>query len=416
MVQPRIDGIICFGGDRWGDVKRPSQLMLQLSKRVPVVYIEPYLSVTSLLKNWRTAFSAPARPRLRRALGRGVDEAAPGIHVVSSMILTPPNRLSALLPARALAAVSEGQYRRASRRAFRAARRLGITSPAVWVSYPLPLTVAPDGKRHLTVYDCMDRWSEFPDALTDVKYGALVASAEQRLLDRADVVFCSAAGLFEAKRSSARGRTVLVRNGADIEHFSPKQRTPPPELAALRRPVVGYVGALADWVDFELLRSVILSRPDWSFVFIGPLFGSKSAGDARALELISGLPNVHLLGTRPYADVPAYVESFDVATIPFKVNGLTDDTDPIKVYEYLAAGVPVVSTPLPEVLRLPDVRIAAHSADFVRACEEAIGERRNPELVAARTAAAAANSWAARAEVAWLTMLDATVVADGDAV
>jgi len=406
VVAREVDGIVCFGGDRWGDVKRPSQMMLRLSERVPVVYVEPYLSVTSLVKNWRTAFGEAARPRLRRAVARELHEVAPGLNILTSMVAAPPNRLSSIMPAGLLGTVGEAQHRRAAARAYSAAGRLGIRSPLVWISYPMPLPPAPDGLAPPVVYDCMDRWTDFPNALSDERYRSLVTNAEQGLLDSADLVLCSAEGLYQAKLKTARGAVLLVRNGADVEHFAPKRRPVPKELAGLPGPIVGYIGAVADWFDFELVRSAALSRPEWSFVFIGALFGSKSAGDPRSLRLIADLPNVHLLGARPYRELPPYLEAFDVATIPFKINGLTEDTDPIKVYEYLAAGVPVVSTPLPEVRRLPGVRLASDAAGFVEQCEAARRERFDARLIADRIGVATENSWAARARVAWDAVLD----------
>ena len=404
MTNQRVDGIICFGGDRWGDVKRPSQLMLQLSRRVPVVYAEPYLSATSVLKNWRTAFSPHSSARLVRALSGTTDQAAPDLHLTSTMVAIPPNRLSHVVTAKALEAMSARYHRAAARRAYRVAEQLGISSPVLWVSYPLPLT-EPIGGGGPVVYDCMDRWSDFPDALADENYRRVIVDAEQRLLERADLVFCSAAGLFESKSKTAKGEVMLLRNGADVAHFLPGNRVAPQDIASLPRPILGYIGAMADWVDFELLRSVAVARPEWSLVFIGPLFDGKSSGDADSLRLIASLPNVHLLGSRPYDELPPYLEAFDVAVIPFKLNGLTEDTDPIKVYEYLAAGVPVVSTPLREVQRLPEVRLASGPEEFVRECEAALSERSDADLVARRTEVARCNSWETRAEAAWQSIV-----------
>lgn len=404
MMPAGFDGIICFGGDPWGEMKRPSQLMCRLSHYTPVVYIEPHLSATSVLKNWRAARTPEHSARLERALANGSVEVRPNLHVVSTLVWLPLHRMTRLLPPRLLSTLVSRQYAKSLAKARRAAERLGIGSPAVWVSYPLPLDETDDGWARV-VYDCMDAWGDFPDSLSDAKWRTQIVNAEKALLDRAELVFCSAAGLFESQRSRSTGRVVLLRNGADIDHFAPAERSVPSDIAEIQGPIIGYVGAVAEWVDFELLGEVARLRPEWSIVLIGPSFKGRSMGDSRALSAIESIPNVHLLGPRPYEDVPAYVQSFSVATIPFKLNGLTRDTNPIKVYEYLAAGVPVVSTSLPEVESMRDVRLADTADQFVRACEAAMAERDDRELVARRIESAACNSWERRAMDAWAEMV-----------
>lgn len=124
---------------------------------------------------------------------------------------------------------------------------------------------------------------------------------------------------------------------------------------------------IQDWVDVELLAAVADARPDWSIVLIG-----EAATDVEALRSRS---NVHLLGRRAYAMLPRYAAAFDVGLIPFRVNELTRAVNPIKLREYLAAGLPVVSTPLPECEGYGEwVRIARGAEDFVEACEGAMGE------------------------------------------
>jgi len=401
MVTRDADGIVCFSTDAWGDMKRPGQLMRLLAGHLPVVYVEPPLSVTSLVKNWRTTLSGTSRSRVRRLFASGAEQVADGVHVVTPLISVPPSRLSALASGAALRQLSMRQYEHTVRKAARAAAQIGIHTPVVWVSYPMALDGGFEGDGLTVVYDCMDRWTDFPDVIAHPWRHLFVEELEAGLLRRADVVLCSALGLYDAKRTSARGPVELVRNGADIEHFLPTGRAVPADLATLPRPIIGYVGAVAGWVDFELLRAVALARPAWSLVLVGPVFQGQSMGDARALAPVAGLPNVHLLGLRPYAEVPAYVEAFDVATIPFVLNGLTADTNPIKVYEYLATGVPVVSTPLPEVEQMEGVSVAGDAGAFVRAVEDSQTTRHDPAAIAARIAVARENSWEARAAQAW---------------
>jgi hypothetical protein len=148
--------------------------------------------------------------------------------------------------------------------------------------------------------------------------------------------------------------TILVTHGVDYEHFSRAVREDlpcPPDIADIPHPRLGFFGLIRDWVDLDLLAEVARKRPDWHIVMIGDADSTVDLAPYRAL------PNMHFLGRRPYADLPAYCKAFDVGLIPFKINELTKAVNPIKLREYLAAGLPVVSTPLPEV-RLCDALVS----------------------------------------------------------
>jgi glycosyltransferase involved in cell wall biosynthesis len=144
-------------------------------------------------------------------------------------------------------------------------------------------------------------------------------------------------------------------------------------------------------------------------VLVGPAFQGAISGDSADLAVLDGVPNVHLLGARPYDEVPAYLEAFDAAIIPFKLNGLTEDTNPIKLYEYLAAGKPVISTPLPEAIGIDTVRIADTADAFVSQVQAALSDA-DPLVVHRRCAAAARNSWEVRASEAWGALTGDVVV------
>jgi glycosyltransferase involved in cell wall biosynthesis len=158
----------------------------------------------------------------------------------------------------------------------------------------------------------------------------------------------------------------------------------------LPRPIVGFVGGLSEWVDLELVASLARARPNWSFVLIGP-----SAID---ITSVRELPNVRLFGSRPYASIPSYLAAMDVALIPFKLNRVTYHADPIKAYEYLAAGLPIVATDLPALRRLDHVlRLASSPESFLNALDAAIAEGRSAHR-AERQAEAQKHSWDVRFE------------------
>jgi len=154
----------------------------------------------------------------------------------------------------------------------------------------------------------------------------------------------------------------------DYDHFcqAVSENLPvPADIADIPRPRLGFFGLIRDWVDVDMLSAVAQKRPEWHFVLIG-----DSTID---LEPYCVRPNLHFLGRKPYAELPAYCQQFDVGLIPFKVNELTRAVNPIKLREYLAAGLPVVSTPMPEVQQYAHLIGISDSVDsFISAVEVAL--------------------------------------------
>src|SRR5439155_3472018 len=207
-----------------------------------------------------------------------------------------------------------------------------------------------------------------------------ITNLERRLMEKSDCVIVSSSPLLETKRQHNQN-TFLVTHGVDVPHFRMAcdlETEVPEDIKTLRRPVIGFFGLIADWVDLDLIRSLAHARPDWTFVLIG-----KVVTDTRALQ---SLKNVHFLGQKPYQLLPAYAKGFDIAILPFVMNELTLAANPLKLREYLAAGLPVVSSAIPEAKGLGTLMRAAHSlADFLDQMQELLSEgRRGPELSVSR--------------------------------
>jgi glycosyltransferase involved in cell wall biosynthesis len=197
-------------------------------------------------------------------------------------------------------------------------------------------------------------------------------------------------------------RAVLVRHGVEYDHFkralAPETRVPD-EVARLPRPVLGYFGLMADdWFDAGLVAHLAKRFANGSIVLLG-----KSTMD---LSRLAALPNVHLLGQKPFSQLPAYAKAFDVGLLPFPISEVTLNANPLKVREYMAAGLPVVSTRIPEVEVLGTCAVADDAEGFARAVEAALAERPGPR--ADRSAAMSSESWAAK-----LAEIDAHVAALG---
>lgn len=208
------------------------------------------------------------------------------------------------------------------------------------------------------VYYCVDEYREFEG------YDArAIEAAERRLLRQADIVLTTSDALQVAK-SALHSNVHLVRHGVDADHFGaaldPDTRIPS-DVLGLTGPVVGFFGLIHHWIDVELIAGVARRLPGLQFVLIGPI--------RTDVKMLRPLPNVHLLGHRPYEQLPAYCAAFDLAILPFRRTELTRNVNPVKLREYLAAGLAVVSTPLPEAQRYePDVTIADEPAAFADAC------------------------------------------------
>lgn len=237
------------------------------------------------------------------------------------------------------------------------------------------------------VYYCVDEFAAFED-----HDGEAIKAAEQQLMERADVVITTSQSLYESRRAQHHN-THLVRHGVDVAHFAPaveRGLPAPADLAGAPRPIFGFFGLIHHWFDVELLAGVARARPDDSFVLIGDSHANVNA--------LKELPNVYLLGRRPYADLPAYCSTFDAALLPFRLNRMTRNVNPIKLREYLAAGLPVISTSLPEALAYqPDVLVADTVAAFSDCCSRAL-RRTSAEARRRRSARVAGESWGAVVE------------------
>jgi glycosyltransferase involved in cell wall biosynthesis len=273
--------------------------------------------------------------------------------------------------------------------------RQDVTDPILWVYHPGYGAAVAELPHCLLVYDCVDEYSEFPTYKPDPRW---LIEREAALCRVADVVTTTSMGLYEKKRALNPERTHLVHNVGDFEHFS-RARAPetevPAELAALPRPVVGFLGAVSDYkLNAEWLTALARRRRDVSIVLVGPAGVGDKATDTSAL---AAEPNVHLLGHRPYEDLPAYVKGFDLCVIPYRINEYTAHSFPIKFFELLASGLPLVISELPALRDYYDrVRVARSAEDFVRECEAGLAD---PEAGrAGRLALAAENTWEHRVE------------------
>jgi glycosyltransferase involved in cell wall biosynthesis len=250
-------------------------------------------------------------------------------------------------------------------------RGLGMRSAWLWTYSPLTCALLSLEQWSKVIYHCVDEVKAQPGMPKQV-----LARAENTLVRRADVVFVTSTTL-EKSRRVLNSNTHYFPNVADSRHFSTamsEETVLPDDMAAIAGPRIGLIGALSGYkVDFELIREIALKRRDWSLVLIGEIGEGDPWTDS---SLLRDVPNIHLLGCRPYSMLPSYLKGMHVAILPSRLNEYTEAMFPMKFFEYLASGRPVVSTMLPSLQAYGEIVCLAESPDsFMEGIENALRGR-----------------------------------------
>jgi UDP-galactopyranose mutase len=240
----------------------------------------------------------------------------------------------------------------------------GIREYVLWYYTPMAMEFTRQLKPLAVVYDCMDELSAFKGAPEALKFH------EHELLKRADLVFTGGQSLYEAKREMHHSVRAFP-SSIERDHFM-QARTrgeDPDDQKRIGHPRLGFFGVIDERFDIDLLDTVAAARPHWQFVMLGPITKIDEA-------LLPQRLNIHYLGAKPYEQLPKYIAGWDVALLPFAINEATRYISPTKTPEYLAAGKPVVSTPITDVIRpygqMDLVRIAGTPEEFIAAIEAAL--------------------------------------------
>jgi glycosyltransferase involved in cell wall biosynthesis len=383
VAEPRP--VVCLSSQPWHDPLRTNKhnIMERLAATRPVVWADiDYVSpLADVARFWR--------PRVERA---------GGVTVLEFYAPSATRRLAHGNPLRTFACFD---LRVHALRAWLARARL--PDPIVWVYHPgygdLPARLP----SQLVVYDCVDDYTTFPEFRGAE---AWIGAREARLAAAADLVFFSAPTLHADKARLAPGRAHLVPNVGDIEHFARASAPETPvaaELERLPRPIVGFIGVVSDYkVDVVALAALARARPTWSVVVVGPV---GVADPGTSVASLAALPNVHLLGRRPFAELPSFLKGFDVALLPYHTGPATRGVFPLKFFEYLVSGCPVVMTDLPALAEHAHlVEVARTPGGLALACEAAL--RSGDVARARRVAAAVGHGWSDRV-AALLAHIDA---------
>jgi glycosyltransferase involved in cell wall biosynthesis len=277
----------------------------------------------------------------------------------------------------------------------RTACALGFESPLVWVHDIDAARVMPRLDPWVSLYWVTDDHPTGPAFRANpINRVAAMRARERELLRSVDLVLTTAPQLRDAK-AGFNSNSHCVPHGVDADHFARatnSETRPASAFGTIRGPIIGFVGQINERLDRELIRLVARAHPEWSIVLVGPILRGLDVGPLRALQ------NVHFLGSAALDRLPEFLKPMDVCTVPFLVNDHTLTMSPLKILEYLAAGKPVVSTPLPAVRAYePHVTIAGGAAEFAAAVELALAED-SPARGRARAEFAGEHSWESRLE------------------
>ena len=379
--------IVCIGSADWATELpiNQHQLMGRLAAENNVLFVEslglrkPQLAGRDLSRLWR---------RLKRGL-RGARPAPEGLHVLSPLVL----------PLHSKEAVRRLNRWLLRRQVKRAARKLGMKQPILWAYVPQAEDVIGVLDPSLVVYHCVDDVAAQKGVDADS-----FREAEERFARRADLVLASAPALAERMRTLS-DHVLYAPNVADTGTFATALEPGPvdPDIDALPRPRLVFQGAIvATKLDVQLLAEVAKLRPEWSIVLVGPRGAGDPTGDLSSLD---NAPNIHMIGPRPANDLPKVLRGADIGLIPYAINDLTRSVFPMKVYEYLAAGLPVLATPLPALDEVDAIETVSTAEDLVAAAERELAAD-SPQVRLARSMDAIAHSWETRLEEIELALSD----------
>lgn len=373
MIEGRT--ILCFGSGYDAPPTSKHHVMHLLAERNVVLWVNYHASRVPTASSSDLLYIA-------RKLGQvagGLQSPRPNLYVLTPLVLPLPGSAWARRANRMLL-VSQ------IRTALAEVRRGPVQ---VWSFTPDVAYALGQFGEEAAVYYCVDDHASFSGYDREQ-----VLRDEEDLCRRADLVVTTSTALQEAK-APWNPNTLLVPHGVDYEHFAQALANglpAPPDVTGIPHPRLGFFGLIRDWVDLDLLAEVARRRPEWHFVLIGDADSNVNIAQYRGVE------NMHFLGRKPYEQLPAYCKQLDVGLIPFKINELTLAVNPIKLREYLAAGLPVVSTPLPEVkLYQHLIHLAEGPDDFERACQAALSENTPPGR-RTRSDAMQTETWPAKVE------------------
>lgn len=344
--------IICLSTTDWDNLLTRKQRFMQKFARQGnrVLYIEAQVNLLNLatgIDNWRRVFRWIKGPR----------KIEDNLYVATLPLVLPFFQMSVIINR-----INNWFILRFLKSWL---RRLDFRNIILWTYTPYSDSFIGKLGEKLAIYECVDEFS----ASRGLVRPKTIASLERRLLKSVDIVVVTHDNLYKSKKNVAKN-IYTIPNGAEVEHFN-KASLPQTQVAAeikdIPNPVIGFLGLIQYWIDLDLIRHIAVSRPKWSIVLIGPV------GRLAEINKVKKLPNVYLLGRKNYTDLPSYIKAVDVCINPYVLDGTAQNCSPLKLYEYLASGKPIVSVDMPEARKFDSLlSIGLDYDDFVKKIQRII--------------------------------------------
>jgi len=374
---------IIYFSDHWdGILDNRIQLMSVFARQNKVLFVERASHLRSTLVGFRRG-----ELRLSDLFRSSVWQASENLFVFRHPLWAPV--ISGRSPLKQLTEI-------VTRLSFRnVVRKLQMSQPIVWFYHPKWLDMVKEfSSARLLLYHAVDEYASFQGKTPARR--RQVEEREKEMMAQVDAVIVVSKELYEAKRPF-NAHTYLVPNGVNYQAYSEALADPrlPGDLQGIKPPRLGYSGLIGDKLNLNMLKELAQENPDWSVVFVGQVNVSRQAETWRTLQT---MPNVHYLGLVAWSQVPHYVKGFDVGLMPYLQDRHSETISPLKLYDYLAAGLPVASMDIPAAREfIPFIHLAESPRDFSQAVRNALADTM-PEHRQARRNIAAQHTWEARVE------------------
>lgn len=380
---------IIYFGDHWDDYLRRRQ---QIARRLStfegidkVIYIELPLTIFSFIKYLLGRSLPRVELAWRRVLKKGLLCEQNGVYILTPITILPD------VSVKTIQWINDFiKYRLQLIILKLFIRKLKIRECILWVSYPIESKFIGKFGERMVCYDRTENFA-YKHGYTTM-FQDVVEKNDSKIIERADLIFVQTKEILK-EISAVKKNVFLIPNAVDISWFVNNKEKEKININNISHPILGYIGNSSARLDFELLKYILMRHPEWSLVMIGHLVPGVDG-----FSLVKDLKNIYFIGIKTYEELPLYLKEFDVSLIPHKIDKFTESQSPLKLFDYMAAGKPIVSTNIAGVKDYINiVKIGYTKEDFVSLLEEALAND-SKEEIEKRQAIASQNTWEKRVE------------------